>query len=337
MEIQQAINLQPLNSFGVPATAAYFAKVENAGDLESAYSFADAENLPVQILGSGSNMLIVRDFPGLMIHIANKGIEWGEVSAEGDSTIRIAAGEIWHELVSSCMQKGLHGLENLALIPGTVGAAPIQNIGAYGVELADFVVDVKVYDRECKEWRVMDKQACEFAYRDSLFKGSGRGRFIVFELSLSLSSKWEPNLSYQGLVEAMSDPEPSAQNVFDAVCQLRRSKLPDPSVIGNAGSFFKNPIVSVEKFQALAEQLPGLPNYDIGEAGLTKIPAGWLLEQLGWKGRARGAAAVSENHALVIVNPGAANGEDILLLAQEMSNSVLQAYGVALEPEVRIL
>jgi UDP-N-acetylmuramate dehydrogenase len=337
MEIQQAISLQQLNSFGVPATAAYLAKVETAADLEEALGFAEAENLSIQVLGSGSNVLFVRDFPGLVLHIANKGIEWGDATADDSSALRVAAGENWHGLVSSCLQKGLYGLENLALIPGTVGAAPIQNIGAYGVELADFFVDVTVFDRETKQWLVMDKQACEFAYRDSLFKGAGLGRYIVFNLSLSLSSQWVPNLSYQGLKEALGNTEPTPQDVFDAVCQIRRSKLPDPSVIGNAGSFFKNPIISLEKFKSLEEQLPGLPKYDTGEEGLTKIPAGWLLEKLGWKGRTRGAAAVSDNHALVIVNPGEADGEDILLLAQEMSNSVLQTYGIALEPEVRIL
>lgn len=337
MKIQRTINLQQFNSFGVPAIATFFAAVENQADLEVALSFAETEKLPVQVLGGGSNTLFVHDFPGLLLHVANKGIDWGDRSEGGGTSIRIAAGENWHELVGSCLQKGLYGLENLALIPGTVGAAPIQNIGAYGVELADFFLDATVYDRETEKWRVMYKHDCEFAYRDSLFKGDGFGRYIIFDLRLKLETKWVPNLSYQGLEEALASSKPTPEEVFETVCQIRRSKLPDPSEIGNAGSFFKNPIISIERFKVLEKQLPGLPNYALEQQGLTKIPAAWLLEELGWKGRSRGAAAVYNKHALVIINSGDAHGEDILLLAQEMSSSVLEAYGIALEPEVRIL
>ncbi|PDH35272.1 MAG: UDP-N-acetylenolpyruvoylglucosamine reductase [OM182 bacterium MED-G28] len=337
MKIQRTIDLQQFNSFGVPAIATFFAAVENQTDLEVALRFAETESLSIQVLGGGSNTLFVQDFPGLLLHVANKGVDWGDRSKGGATSIRIAAGENWHELVGSCLQKGLYGLENLALIPGTAGAAPIQNIGAYGVELADFFLDATVYDRETGKWRVMGKQDCKFAYRDSLFKGDGFGRYIIFDLRLKLETQWVPNLSYQGLEEALASSKPTPEEVFETVCQIRRSKLPDPSEIGNAGSFFKNPIISIERFKALEKQLPGLPNYALEQEGLTKIPAAWLLEELGWKGRTRGAAAVYNKHALVIINSGDANGEDILLLAQEMSSSVLEAYGIALEPEVRIL
>ncbi|NKB31795.1 MAG: UDP-N-acetylmuramate dehydrogenase [Pseudomonadales bacterium] len=337
MAIAQSKSLQAYNSFGVQASAAFFTSIANRNDLEEALSYAQQENLPIQVLGSGSNVLLIRDFPGLVVHIGNQGVEWLESASAEFERVRVAAGENWHNFVSTCLNKNLYGLENLALIPGTVGAAPIQNIGAYGAEIANYFVELTAYDREENRWLSMDKSQCEFAYRDSVFKSGGRGRYIVIDVTLELSKQWEPNLSYQALTERLKDTEPNPQTVFETVCSIRREKLPDPAELGNAGSFFKNPTISQEKYAALSEQLPGLPNFDIEEEGLTKIPAAWLLDKLGWKGRSRGRAKVHNNHALVLVNPGEASGEDILLLAQEMSSSVLEKFGIALEPEVQIL
>ena len=337
MDIAHSVNLQPYNSFGVPAMAARFAAVSSRAELEQALAFAEAERLPTQILAGGSNVLFIRDYPGLVLLIANQGIEYLDTLPGDTRRVRAAAGENWHDFVSVCLKKGLYGLENLALIPGAVGAAPIQNIGAYGAEIADCLIELSAYDREKKDWLTMDKAQCEFSYRDSLFKQAGAGRYIVFDVTLELSTNWQPNLNYAALAEALADQEPSAEQVFATVCAIRQSKLPDPKVLGNAGSFFKNPIISEEKYAALKEQLPGLPSYDTGESGLTKIPAAWWLEKLGWKGKSRGAARVHDKHALVLVNPGDASGEDILLLAQEMSSSVLESFGIALEPEVQIL
>lgn len=340
MSLSEAIDLAPFNTFGLEARAAHFADVRNAQDLESALDFAKSASLPVRILGGGSNILLIRDFPGLLVHINNKGIEWGESEegsvATGLKKVWVAAGENWHEFVSSCLKKNLYGLENLALIPGTVGAAPIQNIGAYGVEMADSFLALRAYDRETETWVELDKSQCEFAYRDSLFKREAAGRFVVFEVCFLLSELWRANLSYGALANALSGQEVSPQLVFDSVCAIRRSKLPDPSTVGNAGSFFKNPIVSNEKFTSLSKQLPGLPSFPVEDDGLCKLPAAWLLDKLGWKGRSRGAAKVYEKHALVLTNPGNATGEDILLLAQDMSSAVLEKFGIALEPEVQI-
>ena len=287
----------------------------------------------VQILGGGTNVLFTRDFPGLVLRQDWRGI----TRLEEPGRLRVAAGEDWHGLVEYCLVNGLHGLENLALIPGTAGAAPIQNIGAYGAELADFFLELSAWDREQNALTVFDREACEFAYRDSIFKQSGE-RYVVLSMTLDLQQDWQPNLAYPALRDALAaTPNPAPRAVFEAVCAIRRSKLPDPAVLGNAGSFFKNPLVSREKYQALLAEIPDLPSYPVAEEQLVKLPAAWLLDRLGWKGRQRGRAAVHDRHALVLVNPGEASGEDLLLLAQAMSSSVLERFGIALEPEVRII
>ena len=337
MVISHSVNLQPYNTFGVSAVAAHFANIQKREELEEAITFAEVEGLPTLVLAGGSNILFVHDFPGVILHIGNSGIRWLGGFPGSTQRVRIAAGENWHSFTKLCLDKRLYGLENLALIPGTVGAAPIQNIGAYGVELADFFVELSVYDRQSRSWEVMNKSQCDFAYRDSVFKKAGKGRYIVFDVTLELSGIWKPNLNYAALGNYLGGGKPDSKMVFDAVCAIRRSKLPDPSRLGNAGSFFKNPIISDDKFTVLSKQMPDIPRFDIEEKGLVKIPAAWLLDRLGWKGGSRGAASVHRNHALVLVNPGGATGEDILLLAQEMSSSVLENFGIALEPEVQII
>ena len=236
-------------------------------------------------------------------------------------------------------------MENLALIPGTVGGAPIQNIGAYGVEIAQFISEVEVLELETGKIRLFTRKECEFAYRDSIFKNQLSNQIVVLSVSFQLNQGRPPNISYPSLYEAIEieltkisgGPEVTPQLIFDTVCRIRRAKLPDPAVIGNAGSFFKNPVVSQSKHDQLRDQFPDLPSFSISDTDLVKIPAAWLLDQAGWRGRSRGAAGVHKDHALVLVNLGEATGEEILLLAQEMSQSTLDRYGIALETEVRII
>ena len=247
LQIQQEVDLRSYNCFGVSAIAAEFVALEEPQLLPEVCAYADQQRLPTLILGGGSNILFVNDFPGLVIRMAGGGVSWEEATGK----VEVSAGENWHEFVELCMNKGFHGLENLALIPGTTGAAPVQNIGAYGVELEQFVVSVTVYDRQQGEFRRFSHADCEFAYRDSIFKGQQGSRLTIVDMQLQLQRQWQPNISYQALSEALDTAEPSPRQLFDAVCQVRSSKLPDPAKLGNAGSFFKNPLISNAKYQTL--------------------------------------------------------------------------------------
>lgn len=333
MEIQQNIDLTPFNSFGISQVAAYFAEITGPDQLQVALGFAQQQQLPVQLLGAGTNTLFVNDYPGLILHMNCRGIE----RLEDGVSIRAGCGEDWHDLVKYCLNNKLYGIENLALIPGTVGAAPVQNIGAYGVELEQFFLELEAFDSQTGQLLTMGKSDCEFTYRDSVFKQDpGRG-LIVLSLSLRLNREYQPNTEYGALKQALDGLDPSPQQLFETVCRIRCSKLPDPAKLGNAGSFFKNPVISTEKYGSLRQQYPDLPAYEGEEAGTVKLPAAWLLDKVGAKQRHRGGAAVHSEHALVLINTGSAKGEDILLLAQELSNSVLQDFGIALQPEVRIV
>jgi UDP-N-acetylmuramate dehydrogenase len=341
MEISSQASLRQFNTFGVASYAAHFAEITSTEQLKAALEFGDSKNLPIQILGGGSNVLFVHDYPGLVIRIASSGCE--EISADGE--IKVAAGENWHDLVSNCLRSGLHGFENLALIPGTVGGAPIQNIGAYGVEIGKFISEVEFLDLETGKIRLFSREECEFGYRDSIFKNQLSNQIVVLSVSFHLNQSKSPNINYPSLnaaieaklMKASSGVGVTSELVFDTVCKIRRARLPDPALIGNAGSFFKNPVVSQVKHDQLRVQFPDLPSFPTSDTELVKIPAAWLLDQAGWRGRSRGEAAVHKDHALVLVNSGEATGEDIFLLAQEMSQSILDVYGIALETEVRII
>lgn len=336
MNFHHGIDLAPYNSFGVHSSAAHFCDVTNLAELQEALAFGAASKVPVLVIGGGSNILFSTDYAGLVIRINFKGIEW----LNSDGLVRVAAGENWHEFVGACMNHGFHGLENLALIPGTVGAAPIQNIGAYGVEFEQFVVSVSVFDERQGKVLELSRGECEFGYRDSIFKYPDARHLIVLGATLQLATEHSPDISYGALkaeFEGRDKKEITNRDVFDAVCHVRSSKLPDPNLLGNAGSFFKNPLVSVSKVETLKQEFPDLPCFDSGEPGLVKIPAAWLLDQAGWKGKRRGGAGVHEKHALVIVNVNKASGEDIALLAQDMAVSVLGRFGIALQCEVRLI
>ena len=332
-EIQEQVDLTPYNSFGVSQTAAYFVDIQDPSDLRQAREFAASKRLSVLVLGQGSNTLFINDYPGLILYMNNRGRQM----LPGAGMVRAAAGENWNELVMFCLQNSLYGLENLALIPGTVGAAPIQNIGAYGVELEQFFVELEAFDLKTGEIRHMSKADCLFAYRDSIFKQDPGQKLVVLSVTLQLALEPTLELGYAALEDVLAGQQATPQSVFDAVCAIRRSKLPDPKQIGNAGSFFKNPVVSRAKLLSLRETYPQLPAWDTEDADLVKVPAAWLLDQKGWKGRRRGGAAVHEDHALVLVNRDNASGEDVVLLAQEMSSSILQSFGIALQTEIRII
>ncbi len=325
-------SLQFFNTFGVEARAKYLIQITEIEEFRQAVEFARDNFLECLVIGEGSNLLFVHDYPGLVIVMKLQGI------AREGSLLRVAAGENWHQLVEWTLSHGLYGLENLALIPGTVGAAPIQNIGAYGCEVERFVERVIVYDTQIAKEVTFNHDDCDFSYRDSVFKRAPRGRYVILEVELRLNSEEQLLLDYEPLKAVVSKLDRvTARDVFDAVCRIRRKKLPDPKLFGNAGSFFKNPIVSAQKLEALKAQGFDVPSYATDDAELFKLPAAWLLEAAGWKGRVRGQAAVHESHALVLINLGKASGEDVLLLAQEMSNSVLQRFGIALQPEVQII
>ena len=335
MKIQRKQNLTFLNTFKVHATADFFTEVTSENDLEEALDYASVRSIPYEIIGGGSNVLFAQDFNGMVICIRNKGMVWDKFKDSDKQRVSVSAGENWHSFVTQCVEKNAYGLENLALIPGTVGGAPIQNIGAYGVEVKEFISSVKAYDVIEKKWLIILREDCGFDYRSSIFKTTDR--FIILNVVFELVRNWKPRLNHKELSAKFIDRNATASVVFDEICKLRSEKLPDPSLTGNAGSFFKNPIVNVNEFKELKIKYPDIPHYKTDTSGVLKIPAAWLLDYLGWKGKALGGASVSSKHALVIVNSNSASGANILDLAKEMSSSVLDNFGIILTPEVKII
>lgn len=332
MKLTYNAELQPYNSFGVSAKATCLAEIHASKDLEQAVELADSNDLPLLLLGGGTNVLFAGDFPGMVLLMRNRGIEIDRESG----LIRIAAGENWHDLVQTCLKNSLYGLENMALIPGSTGAAPVQNIGAYGVELESFFVELNLFDCETGNTRVMNREDCNFSYRDSVLKQPRPHPQVVCSLTLQLQRDPTPNLSYPTLAKELEPiAAPTPQDIFKAVCQIRRRRLPDPTKIGNAGSFFKNPVISHEEFEQLSSRFNSPPSFPAKEG--VKVPAGWLLEQCGFKGYTKGAAGVSDRHALVLVNRGGATGKELHQLAIEMQARTQNEFGIHLEPEVRII
>lgn len=334
--IQEHVNLAPYNTMGIAAEARYFVTIQSVSELKTILvkSFDD---LPLLMLGGGSNLLFVKNFEGLVIHNQIKG---KEIVEETDSYIDLksGSGENWHKLVLHCVNRGWGGVENLSLIPGSAGAAPIQNIGAYGVELDQVFVSLEAVEIATGEYRIFSKQDCEFAYRDSIFKNALKGKYVITSITLRLQKKPVINTNYQALSEKLKEKRIenlTIQDVSKAVIEIRQSKLPDPANIGNTGSFFKNPVIKKSRFDELRQQYPQIPYYPAGED--IKIPAAWLIDQCGWKGKRFGDAGVHELQALVIVNYGNATGEEIWELAGKIQGSVKQTFGVALVPEVNVV
>lgn len=330
--------LAGLNTFRIPAMARRYLRVTSAGQLTAVRADPALAALPRLVLGGGSNLLFTQDFDGLVLHMAGQGREvLGEQG--GKILVRAQAGENWHAFVQYTLEQGLGGLENLSLIPGTVGAAPIQNVGAYGVETKDVFHSLTAFDMASGEIRTLDAAACCFGYRDSIFKHADGRDLIVLDVTFALPAAWQPNLRYAELANAVQEAgleggitAPTPRAIGRLVEAIRRRKLPDPAEIGNAGSFFKNPVVSGEECRILLETYPNLVHHAQPD-GSEKLAAGWLIDQCGWKGKHIGPAGVYHKQALVLVNLGGAVGTDVVRLAQAIQADVAARYGVALEPE----
>ncbi len=329
-------SLQALNTFGIPARARYFATADSEADLRAAFQQGI---IPLLILGGGSNMLLTQDFNGLVVKNNLLGKEIVE-ETEASAIVRAGAGENWHQFVCWALEQGLGGVENLSLIPGTVGAAPIQNIGAYGVELRDVFFKLEAMDIATGTVHVFTKNDCRFGYRNSIFKQELKGRYCITRVYLQLSkTNHQINTEYGAIRETLAArgiTQPSIRDVSDAVIAIRTSKLPDPAKLGNAGSFFKNPEIEPAHFDQLRQAFPNIVAYP-GSDGKIKVPAGWLIEQCGWKGIRRGGAGCYEKQALVLVNYGNASGADIWQLAQDIVDSVERRFAIRLQPEVNVI
>jgi UDP-N-acetylmuramate dehydrogenase len=335
--LENGVSLKPYNTFGVEARAAWFARIRTREELGAALDDRRVQQMPRLVLGGGSNLLFTRDFEGLVVKIELPGVNLLEDGSE-QRLVRVGAGENWHATVERLLEAGMPGLENLALIPGHVGAAPIQNIGAYGVELAERFHSLEAWDTESCTVQTLSADACRFGYRDSVFKHDP-GRHIILSVTFALPRHWSPVAGYADVaheLRARNIDRPAARDIFDAVVAIRRRKLPDPAVIGNAGSFFKNPVVTREQRNELIGRFPSLVNYDIG-GGRSKLAAGWLIEACGLKGAVRGRTGVYERQALVLVNRGDASGAEILALACEVRDAVRDRFGIDLEPEPTVL
>ena len=325
-------DLTALNTLGLASEADAFVTLDAPAQLP-ALSVLAGQASSLLVLGGGSNLVLPERVPGLVARVAFKGVRLLE-ARPGAWLVEAAGGESWHGFVSACVAQGWDGLENLALIPGTVGAAPVQNIGAYGVELEERFHSLTAWDVRQARYVEMTAADCRFSYRDSAFKHGEPGRWVIVSVRFLLPRPWRPVLAYPDLQRhaRLAAGSPCARDVFDAVCDIRRTKLPDPAVTGNAGSFFKNPIVPAALRDDLAGRFPGLISYAQPD-GRYKLAAGWLIDQCGWKGRALGAAAVHDRQALVLVNRGGATAADIMRLARAVQQAVADRYGVRLEPE----
>ncbi len=337
MKIETQVSLKPYNTFGIPAVASHFLKVR---DLETLRSALKRSDLPKPfVLSGGSNILLKSDLDALVLYMDTRGKEvvWED---EDRVRLKIMGGEPWHSLVLWTLEQGYGGLENLSLIPGKTGTAPIQNIGAYGVELKDVFISCEVIRTQDGKKVIFDKEACGFGYRDSIFKGTEKGAYIIWSVTLELTKRRHQIRTSYGAIsaelEAMGARDPGPREVSNAVIAIRSRKLPDPAQLGNSGSFFKNPVISKAQYEGLQKRFPGIPGYPDAASGV-KVPAGWLIDQLGFKGIRRGDAGVHMHQALVLVNYGGASGSDILGLAREIQAAVSDRYGIALEPEVNIV
>ncbi|QXH48422.1 UDP-N-acetylmuramate dehydrogenase [Pseudomonas xanthosomatis] len=330
---QQQVSLKPYNTFGIDVRARYFTQAHDDAEARQALAEAAERQLSVLVVGGGSNLLLTRDIDALVLHMASRGRRL--LSDDGERVVVEAeAGEPWHPFVQWSLEQGLCGLENLSLIPGTVGAAPMQNVGAYGVEIKDVFAGLTALDRETGQLRDFSLQECAFGYRDSLFKREP-GRWLILRVRFALQRSLQAHLDYgpvrQCLVEQGVE-QVTAKAISEAICSIRREKLPDPAELGNAGSFFKNPVVPVELAERIRGQYPTLVGYPQAD-GQVKLAAGWLIEQAGWKGYRDGDAGVHRLQSLVLVNYGQASGAQLHELAQRIQADILERFGVRLEME----
>ena len=327
--------LKTRNTLSVDSSAQYCVHVDSDDTLRRAILWSAAQDLVITVLGEGSNVVLHQYLPGLVLLMENMGVE--VIDDDGRYvTLTVAAGENWHGFVSWCVENNFHGLENLALIPGTVGAAPVQNIGAYGVEVADWVTEVHVRDALTAESRVLSKQDCQFAYRDSVFKSKERARWIITAVCFRLDRHAAPNISYPSLSAELGNTPATALCIFNAVQRIRRRRLPDTAVVPNVGSFFKNPEVDSHQAALMSKRWPSLPQHAT-QTGNVKLSAAWMIDHLGWRGKTHEGAAVDDNHALILINTGATNAASFLEMAAAITASVYDHFLVQLEIEPRIL
>ena len=334
MHIEHAVSLKPYNTFGLPAMAHTLVRIESDADVRRVVDHPQLGRAPKLILGGGSNLILTRDPQAVVLRVQIAGRRL--VHERDDAVVvEFGAGETWHDAVAWTLEQGWPGLENLALIPGTVGAAPVQNIGAYGLELADRFDSLDAVDLTTGRSVTLTRGPCRFGYRDSVFKHELAGKSVITRVRLALPRPWQPVLGYLDLQRKQAESglaEPSAKQVFDWVCAIRRAKLPDPAVIGNVGSFFKNPVVSAEQCRDIIGRDPEVVHYPLPD-GSVKLAAGWLIDACGWKGKTIGGAGVYDKQALVLVNRGQARGAEVLTLARAIQESVYGRFGIRLEPE----
>jgi UDP-N-acetylmuramate dehydrogenase len=337
LQIQENVSLKNFNTFGVEANARYFVEINRNEELAELFLDPQWKETKTLVLGGGSNMLLLNDFDGLVIRMNIRGIE--HRISHHDVFIEAGAGEIWNDLVNFCVQRDYAGLENLSLIPGSVGASPIQNIGAYGVELKDVFRSCLAFERATGLFKTFTKEDCRFDYRESVFKDELKDQYIIVSVKLQLSVVPHLNLKYGAIEQELNNrgiAEPSIRDVSQVVSHIRVSKLPDPSTIGNAGSFFKNPIISAEQFKAVEAKFPEVVHYPAA-GGHVKLAAGWLIEQCGWKGKVSGHTGTWMNQALVLVNHGGATGHEVYTFSSQIIDSVYAKFGVMLQREVNII
>ena len=331
------ISLKGLNTFGIDVLASRYVEINSVSALEEILSDEKLKGEKKLILGGGSNVLFTKNFDGLVMHVSLKGISFQDA---GDHVFcKAAAGEVWHDVVMKSLELGLYGLENLSLIPGSVGAAPIQNIGAYGVELKDIFHQLEAFHLEDKVIKVFDREECAFGYRDSCFKREQKGKWMILSVTMKLSKQGIVKTSYGAIQEVLAEQkivDAGPREVSNAVISIRKSKLPDPKDLGNAGSFFKNPEIPKELYQKLTVEWPDMPSYP-ATPSLVKIPAAYLIEKCNWKGKQIGNVGSHSKQPLVLVNYGGASGEEVKQLAFEIIDSVFLKFGVRLEPEVNFV
>ena len=325
------------NTFGIEARCARFLEYADVQEARQIAALLNAQE-PLLIIGGGSNLLLTADFPGTVVHSAIKGHEVVSESAD-EVLLRVGSGEVWDDIVALCVNQGWYGAENLSLIPGEVGASAVQNIGAYGAEAAHIIYKVEAVsltDGSCSEMQAAD---CCYGYRQSRFKQDWKNRYLITHVTYRLSKTFSPRLDYGNIraeLEQRGISHPTAQQLRDVIIAIRQQKLPDPQVEGNAGSFFMNPVVSRSQYEQLLAQYPEMPHYFVDESH-EKIPAGWLIDQCGWKGRSLGRAGVHSRQALVLVNRGGATGQDIVRLCEAVCRDVNERFGIIIKPEVNII
>ena len=333
MRIEKDYSLKQHNTFGIEAKCAQFVEYSSEAEAKEVAELLRNTRVPYIIIGGGSNLLLTRDYEGIVVHSTCKGIE------RNGNRLVCGSGEVFDDVVAQSIEMGLYGAENLSLIPGDVGASAVQNIGAYGAEAKDLIRSIRAVEIATGNVCVIENAECEYGYRQSKFKHDWKNQYLILSVEYEFAATFEPRLDYGNIrAELVKEgiSQPTAQQLRNTIIRIREAKLPDPKVLGNAGSFFMNPIVGRQKYEALAAQYEGMPHYDI-DAENVKIPAGWMIDQCGWKGKSMGRAGVHDKQALVLVNRGGATGQEVVALCQQIQADVKQKFGIDIYPEVNVI